>query len=343
MSRWPDALVSTAVLGVILFAVPSVEATVQATAQGVIWSNDLNGGSVAVNDLQNAFPPVDEVASVNGSYLEDGFTFDYLASASFPLGQLKVRSTASSDETASGSINAQTGVPASLARLQDELAFTPADNNPYDVTVTLSVNGSFSYTGDVFDQLVLSNLSIGTGGGPSDQDTHVFSLSASPESVLLTTTVTLTGPQTVFVLAELGADIYFLSGPEQLIDLNFGSTAQLAVESDASFNSGSGVLFRDLVISALTGDFDSSGGVGQSDLNAVLLNWGSATAPAGFDEAALSSGGPFDGNMSQNELNDVLLNWGNTAEPGGNAVPEPGGLALAGLAGLGIMGGRRRA
>ena len=111
------------------------------------------------------------------------------------------------------------------------------------------------------------------------------------------------------------------------------------VDAPSAFYTG--LDLRAVVASVITGDFDGSGQVGQGDLNLVLLNWGDNTAPAGFDEAALSSGGPFDGNVSQNELNDVLLNWGNTAEATGSAVPEPATSALLGLGGLALL--RRRA
>ena len=132
------------------------------------------------------------------------------------------------------------------------------------------------------------------------------------------------------------------------------TTAQEAV-MDPSITVGSRKLLTDLdaavlddigftiasVAVTITGDFDGSGAVGQGDLNAVLLNWGSASAPAGFEEAALSSGGPFDGNMSQNELNDVLLNWGNTAEIAGASVPEPAVLIVVGFGGM-LLSGRRK-
>ena len=92
-------------------------------------------------------------------------------------------------------------------------------------------------------------------------------------------------------------------------------------------------------VSVLEGDYDDSGSVGQTDLNAVLLNWGDVSFPG---NAAAIPGGSFDGVISQNELNGVLLNWGNTAEAAGSAVPEPTTAALLGLAGLAGLARRHR-
>jgi len=89
-------------------------------------------------------------------------------------------------------------------------------------------------------------------------------------------------------------------------------------------------------VTTLVGDFNSDSFVSQGDLDLVLLNWGDATLPAGFDENALASGGPFDNLISQNELDDVLLNWGNGTPPT-TAVPEPASLVLMGLGAAGML------
>ncbi len=93
---------------------------------------------------------------------------------------------------------------------------------------------------------------------------------------------------------------------------------------------------------AVAGDYDSSGQVGQGDLDIVLQNWGTGTFTG--DEAALVGGGPFDGRIDQNELDGVLQNWGNTAAPGftGAAVPEPAAATAALLALGGLTPARRR-
>ncbi|MEM7627095.1 MAG: PEP-CTERM sorting domain-containing protein [Planctomycetota bacterium] len=97
---------------------------------------------------------------------------------------------------------------------------------------------------------------------------------------------------------------------------------------------------------ALIGDFNGDGFVGFDDLNLVLLNFGDAVLPEGFDEAGLdpatSPGGVFDGILGQNELDDVLLNFGNGTVPGGSitAVPEPTTGLLLATGGLWVL--RRR-
>ncbi|MEM7625003.1 MAG: hypothetical protein AAF333_05190 [Planctomycetota bacterium] len=90
------------------------------------------------------------------------------------------------------------------------------------------------------------------------------------------------------------------------------------------------------VSESLDGDYDGDGFVSQADLNLVLLNWGESTLPDGWAAAD-----QFDGGLiGQNELNGVLLNWGSGEAPSFAAVPEPGGLALAGAAALPLL--RRR-
>ena len=94
----------------------------------------------------------------------------------------------------------------------------------------------------------------------------------------------------------------------------------------------------------ITGDYNGDGFVSQPDLDLVLLNWGDASLPAGFDEDALDGGGPFDNLISQNELDGVLLNWGDGTPPAPvSAIPEPTSAALLGLGGLALAIRRRRA
>jgi hypothetical protein len=73
----------------------------------------------------------------------------------------------------------------------------------------------------------------------------------------------------------------------------------------------------------IAGDYNGNGIVEQGDLNYVLLNWGTDTAPAGWVGYALI------GAVDQVELDQVLLNWG-AVDDDASAVPEPS-TAVMGL------------
>ena len=96
---------------------------------------------------------------------------------------------------------------------------------------------------------------------------------------------------------------------------------------------GEGVLF---------GDYDSSGEVGQSDMDIVLLNWGTGNFPG--NEAAIPGGGPYDGTTGATELDGVLLNWGNASVAFSSitSIPEPGTMTLVALVAIGLATGRWR-
>lgn len=107
----------------------------------------------------------------------------------------------------------------------------------------------------------------------------------------------------------------------------FNDLGQLVFQ--ATFDDGSQGIFTASPLDLLVGDYNTDGHVTQNDLDLVLLNWGDAVTPPGFNEDALAGGGPFDGLMSQNELDGVLLNWGLGFPPRVAAIPEPSTLASA--------------
>jgi len=97
-------------------------------------------------------------------------------------------------------------------------------------------------------------------------------------------------------------------------------------------------LFDNVVVENLiSGDFNADGFVNQSDLDLVLLNWGTDTTTV-ISDGWINTLGLTD-LVSQNELDDVLLNWGNGIPPR-VTIPEPTTLAVAGL--VGLMGFPRR-
>ena len=122
---------------------------------------------------------------------------------------------------------------------------------------------------------------------------------------------------------------------------SFNENGQLAFR--ATFTDGSsGIFVADTQNSSLLGDYNADGFVSQADLDLVLLNWGDATLPDGFDPSAIPNAQVFDNLISQNELDGVLLNWGDGTPPtpgSVNAIPEPTALTLLSLAGLAL---RRR-
>jgi hypothetical protein len=88
--------------------------------------------------------------------------------------------------------------------------------------------------------------------------------------------------------------------------------------------------------STLAGDLDNDGFVGISDLNLVLGAWNLTVPPA--NAAADPSGDDF---VGIEDLNTVLGNWNaGTPPPPVVAIPEPGTLALLGLA-CSLMARRR--
>jgi len=238
--------VGLTVVGLCSLVVASpAHAVVQATTIGTFWSNDLNGGEfITKQDFANATGPGDFKASVSDSYTEGGFTFTYDAAASFETGLIQLDAGASSTSGAIGTIERKigSGIPQTLSRIQEEIIFTPPNSNPYTVSATMFVSGSFSTTADPEDLFAVANLFL-SGRNLFESDSFRIDQSSSPTSQLLTVEATLRGPQTVTLQGELGANILEITGPDQLIDFSFGNSAQLgiSVTNDVPFTSGSGV------------------------------------------------------------------------------------------------------
>ena len=79
----------------------------------------------------------------------------------------------------------------------------------------------------------------------------------------------------------------------------------------------------------LLGDLNDDGVVGQTDLNAVLADWGHDPPLLPFTDPS------GDGMVSQHDLDFVLTDWGKGIPPG--TVPEPATLGMFALCGLALF------
>ena len=78
----------------------------------------------------------------------------------------------------------------------------------------------------------------------------------------------------------------------------------------------------------VVGDYNANDVVEQSDLDLVLLGWGSDTPGGGWVNQLPGTGDFTTSLIDQEELDRVLLNWGNSASMAATAVPEPASLLL---------------
>ena len=86
-------------------------------------------------------------------------------------------------------------------------------------------------------------------------------------------------------------------------------------------------------VSPLLGDLNGDGWVGQTDLNAILADWGHSPPLLPFSDPS------GDGLVGQDDLDFVLSDWGKGTPP---SVPEPATLSLLTLGGLAVMRRKRK-
>lgn len=206
-----------------------------ADAQGTVYGS-YNGDNHTVysNDVDIAVAPVPS-ASISNTFIDNGFTFQYSASAAVDTGQLKVKNLAMSDATASGGYSAASGsgVPSVFARIEETLTFTPSGTNPYDVSFSMLLDGLYqlapSSTG-----YALAYLSVDAGGGNFGYQEVEFSPGNFTIIEFLNFDLTLQGQTSVYLTAVLSSQMLSIAGPDQYSAFSFDNTAQLAVSAPGS-------------------------------------------------------------------------------------------------------------
>ena len=114
----------------------TVDAAIRGTANGTFIET---GDGLSITPTLST-PQV----SISDSVSVNGYTFDYLATSNIQTGTLRLLTSASSDDTSSGSATASgLGMPQAIAQMQEDLVFTPSDNNPYTITLSYAYNGVF--------------------------------------------------------------------------------------------------------------------------------------------------------------------------------------------------------
>lgn len=206
-----------------------------ADAQGTVYGS-YNGDDYTVyaNDVDIAVAP-DPQAAISNTYTNNGYTFQYSASAAVNTGQLKVKNLAMSDSTAGGSYTAASGsgVPSAFARIEETLTFTPSGTNPYDVSFSMLLDGLYelapSSTG-----YALAYLSVDAGGGNFGYQEVEFSPGNFTIIEFLNFNMTLQGQTSVYLTAVLSSQILSIGGSNQYSAFSFDNTAQLVVSAPAS-------------------------------------------------------------------------------------------------------------
>lgn len=234
-----------------LAALPGAAAAAsQLTTQGTIWGN-VNGDPIFVSEIDTPTDPL-AAASVAETLITSGYAFEYFARSAFDTGVLELKTRATSDPGSAGSAAAVTGsgIPSAFARIEEELSFTPADDSPYTVTMSMLVTGGY-VKDPSSDAFAKAELSLFPDAAAASVNEALLLPSANPVFETVQASVTLQGASTVLVYAQLASDIYSIGGggAETLFAFDNSAYLSLSVSSPSvTVQSGSGRFLADAAV-----------------------------------------------------------------------------------------------
>lgn len=198
----------------------TVDAAIRGTANGTFIET---GDGLSITPTLST-PQV----SISDSVSVNGYTFDYLATSNIQTGTLRLLTSASSDDTSSGSATASgLGMPQAIAQMQEDLVFTPSDNNPYTITLSYAYNGVF-VEDPSSDTYADASLYYWGDGGISDVLFAELTPTGQTNEVMQVDLV-LQGQTSIGFQAGLEAFIFSIDGGGHSTYADFSHTASVSV------------------------------------------------------------------------------------------------------------------
>lgn len=213
--------------------------TVDAAIRGEADDISIETGDSRVEGSPSLVPEV----SISDTVSANDYTFEYFASSNIQAGTLKVMTSAVSNPGSLGTASSESkGMPQALAHIEEDLTFTPTDSNPYQVTLSMFIEGSISMDAStVYDNLL--GLIMSESGGPGYQDSYISLIPSNSISQLFSVSLTLQGVSSVYIKAGMESYIYGIDGGGNQSIFALNNTAQLALSmpSGVSMTSSSGM------------------------------------------------------------------------------------------------------